>query len=159
MFAAIFAFAQNHLSLLPSGFNINATVLRGLASVNDETIAVALAAGVAGMLAFETRASSGVGVAISVTTIPAAAYLGVAAGLGQASQALGALAVLGTNVAMMVARRGDHPRPATPARQPPQRPTTTRLTDRQPRTICDTPADRSRSKRPLAPKRRWWAAG
>lgn len=102
VFAAIFAFAQNHLSLLPSGFNINATVLRGLASVNDETIAVALAAGVAGMLAFETRASSGVGVAISVTTIPAVAYLGVAAGLGQASQALGALAVLGTNVAMMV---------------------------------------------------------
>ena len=46
------------------------------------------------MLAFETRASSGVGVAISVTTIPAAAYLGVAAGLGEASKALGALAVL-----------------------------------------------------------------
>jgi uncharacterized hydrophobic protein (TIGR00271 family) len=102
VFAAIFAFAQNHLSLLPSGFNINATVLRSLATVNDETIAVALAAGVAGMLAFETRASSGVGVAISVTTIPAAAYLGVAAGLGQTTKALGALAVLGTNVAMMV---------------------------------------------------------
>jgi uncharacterized hydrophobic protein (TIGR00271 family) len=100
--AAIFAFAQNHLSLLPSGFNIDATVLRSLATVNDETIAVALAAGVAGMLAFETRASSGVGVAISVTTIPAAAYLGVAAGLGQTTKALGALAVLGTNVAMMV---------------------------------------------------------
>jgi Domain of unknown function (DUF389) len=55
------------------------------------------------VLAFETRASSGVGVAISVTTIPAAAYLGVAAGLGEGSQALGALAVLATNVAMMVA--------------------------------------------------------
>jgi hypothetical protein len=54
------------------------------------------------MLAFETRASSGVGVAISVTTIPAAAYLGVAAGLGEASDALGALAVLATNVVMMV---------------------------------------------------------
>jgi uncharacterized membrane protein len=81
-------------------------VLHGLASVNEETIAVALAlalaAGVAGMLAFETRASSGVGVAISVTTIPAAAYLGVAAGLGEATKALGALAVLGTNVAMIV---------------------------------------------------------
>ena len=100
--AAIFAFAQHHLSLLPSGFNIDETVLHSLASVNDETIAVALAAGVAGMLAFETRASSGVGVAISVTTIPAAAYLGVAIGLGEASQALGALAVLGTTVAMMV---------------------------------------------------------
>ncbi len=101
-FAAVFAFAQHKLGLLPSGFNINETVLRSLATVNDETIAVALAAGVAGMLAFETRASSGVGVAISVTTIPAAAYLGVAAGLGEATKALGALAVLATNVAMIV---------------------------------------------------------
>jgi hypothetical protein len=55
------------------------------------------------MLAFETRASSGVGVAISVTTIPAAAYLGVAGGLGEATKALGALAVLATNVVMIVA--------------------------------------------------------
>ena len=54
----------------------------------------------AGVLMFE--ASSGVGVAISVTTVPAAAYLGVAAGLGEASKALGALAVLSTNVALMV---------------------------------------------------------
>jgi hypothetical protein len=38
-----------------------------------------------------------------VTTIPAAAYLGVAAGPGEGSQALGALAVLGTNVVLMVA--------------------------------------------------------
>jgi Domain of unknown function (DUF389) len=65
VFAAIFAYAQNQLSLLPSGFNINETVLRSLATVNDETIAVAFVASVAGMLAFETRASSGVGVAIS----------------------------------------------------------------------------------------------
>ena len=56
----------------------------------------------AGMLALETRASSGVGVAISVTTIPAAAYLGVAAGLRETDEALGALGVLGTNVSMMV---------------------------------------------------------
>lgn len=101
--AALCMFAQNHLSLLPTGFNIDATVLHSLTSVNNETIVVALAAGIAGMLAFETRASSGVGVAISVTTIPAAAYVGVAAGVGQATKALGALAVLGANVAMMVA--------------------------------------------------------
>jgi hypothetical protein len=54
------------------------------------------------MLAFETRASSAVGVAISVTTIPASAYLGVAAGLGKGSEAIGALAVLGVNVAMLL---------------------------------------------------------
>ena len=76
--------------------------LSGLTTVNDSTIGVALAAGVAGMLALETRASSVVGVAISITTIPAAAYLGVAAGLGEATKALGALAVLGVNVAMLV---------------------------------------------------------
>jgi hypothetical protein len=55
------------------------------------------------MLAVETRASSAVGVGISITTIPAAAYLGVAAGLGEAAKALGALAVLGANVATLVA--------------------------------------------------------
>jgi hypothetical protein len=35
VFAALFAYAQNQLSLLPSGFNINETVLRSLATVND----------------------------------------------------------------------------------------------------------------------------
>jgi Domain of unknown function (DUF389) len=59
---------------------------------------VAFAAGIAGMLAVETRASAGVGVAISVTTIPAAAFLGVAAGIGELSKSLSALAVLGVNV-------------------------------------------------------------
>jgi len=73
-----------------------------LTEVSNETIVVALAAGVAGMLALETRASAGVGVAVSVTTIPAAAYLGVAAGLGEADQARGAVGVLGANVAMLV---------------------------------------------------------
>jgi uncharacterized hydrophobic protein (TIGR00271 family) len=100
--AAVIAFAQNHLSLLPSDFNLGASVLQGLVHVDNETIVVAFVAGIAGMLAFETRASAGVGVAISVTTIPAAAYLGVATGLGEADKALGALAVLSTNVAMIV---------------------------------------------------------
>ena len=54
------------------------------------------------MLALETRASSVVGVAISVTTIPASAYLGVAAGIGEATKAAGALLVLGVNVAMLL---------------------------------------------------------
>ena len=102
------AFAQDQSTGLPTGFNIDSTVLGGLTTVNDETIVVALAAGVAGMLALETRASSGVGVAVSVTTIPAAAYLGVAVGLGERGNALGALEVLGTNIAMLVvAASGD----------------------------------------------------
>jgi uncharacterized hydrophobic protein (TIGR00271 family) len=101
--AALSASGQDRLELIPSDFNIEVTgVLGSLTAVNNETIAVALVAGVAGMLALETRASAGVGVAISVTTIPAAAYLGVAAGLGELDKALGAVGVLGTNVSMMV---------------------------------------------------------
>ena len=101
--AALSAFLQDQLDLIPSDFNIEVTgVLGGLTTVSNETIAVALVAGIAGMLALETRASAGVGVAISVTTIPAAAYLGVAAGLGELDKALGALGVLGANVSMMV---------------------------------------------------------
>lgn len=100
--AALSAFSQHHLHTIPASFDIDSTVLGSLTHVNQETIAVALAAGVAGMLALETRASSGVGVAVSVTTIPAAAYFGVALGLGERGEALGALAVLGTNVALLI---------------------------------------------------------
>jgi uncharacterized hydrophobic protein (TIGR00271 family) len=93
---------QDLFGLIPSAFDIHSTVLGSLTEVSNETIVVALAAGVAGMLALETRASAGVGVAVSVTTIPAAAYLGVAAGLGEADQARGAVGVLAANVAMLV---------------------------------------------------------
>jgi uncharacterized membrane protein len=101
--AALCALAQDQLDLIPSGFGLHETgVLGSLTDVDNETIVVALAAGVAGMLALETRASSAVGVAISVTTIPAVAYLGVAAGLGEFAAARGALGVLGANVGMTV---------------------------------------------------------
>jgi uncharacterized hydrophobic protein (TIGR00271 family) len=93
---------QDVFGLIPSGFDIHSTVIGSLTEVSNETIVVALAAGIAGMLALETRASSGVGVAVSVTTIPAAAYLGVAAGLGEADEAAGAVGVLAANVAMLV---------------------------------------------------------
>jgi uncharacterized hydrophobic protein (TIGR00271 family) len=101
--AAVLTLLLDLLDLLPAGFEIGESALSGLTTVNDETIAVAAAAGVAGMLALETRASSAVGVAISITTIPAAAYLGVAAGVGEVGKSLGALAVLGANVAMLLA--------------------------------------------------------
>jgi hypothetical protein len=101
--AAVSTLAENRFDLLPTGFDLEqAGVLGGLTTVSNETIVVALVAGVAGMLALETRASSGVGVAISVTTIPASAYLGVAVGLGELGKATGALGVLGVNVLMMV---------------------------------------------------------
>jgi uncharacterized hydrophobic protein (TIGR00271 family) len=101
--ATVSTLAQDRFDLLPTGFDLEqAGVLGGLTTVSNETIVVALVAGVAGMLALETRASSGVGVAISVTTIPASAYLGVAVGLGELGKATGALGVLGVNVLMMV---------------------------------------------------------
>jgi uncharacterized hydrophobic protein (TIGR00271 family) len=92
----------NLCDLLPSEFAIHEIGLASQEHVEAETFIVALAAGVAGMLAVETRASMGVGVAISVTTIPAAAFLGVAAGIGQFSKSLSALSVLGVNIAMML---------------------------------------------------------
>jgi len=100
--AAVVTLVLDLFDLLPSDFAVGESALSGLTTVNDSTIGVALAAGVAAMLALETRASSAVGVAISITTIPAAAYLGVAAGVGEVGKALGALAVLGVNVAMLL---------------------------------------------------------
>jgi hypothetical protein len=90
------------MALLPAHFAIGESALSGLTTVNASTVLVAFAAGVAGMLSLETRASSTVGVAISITTIPAAAYLGVAAGVREVAEALGALAVLGVNIAVLV---------------------------------------------------------
>jgi uncharacterized hydrophobic protein (TIGR00271 family) len=89
---------QDALGVLPD----DDTILSGLDTIGWETVTVAFFAGIAGMLALETRASAGVGVAISVTTIPAAAYLGIAAGLGEVPEALGGLGVLVTNVAMLI---------------------------------------------------------
>jgi uncharacterized hydrophobic protein (TIGR00271 family) len=99
--ACILTLVLDVLGQLPSGFEVGESALSGLTSVNATTIGVAAAAGVAGMLALETRASAGVGVAISVTTIPAAAYLGVAAGVGELEKVPGALAVLAVNVVMI----------------------------------------------------------
>ena len=82
--------------------DIHTGVVYGLAHVSVTTACVALAAGVAGMLSFESRASFAVGVAISVTTIPAAAYMGVAAGLAEWRGAGGAVAVLGVNLVMLL---------------------------------------------------------
>jgi uncharacterized hydrophobic protein (TIGR00271 family) len=91
------------VGLLPQDFEVGEAALHGLVTVNSSTFVVAGVAGVAGMLALETRASASVGVAISVTTIPASAYLGVAVGVGEVDKASGALFVLGINVALLVA--------------------------------------------------------
>ena len=89
------------VDLLPDDFKLGTGLLSGLTRVNSSTFVVAFAAGIAGMLALESRASAAVGVAISVTTIPAAAYLGVAIGVGEIGEAAGAVGVLGINVGML----------------------------------------------------------
>ncbi len=74
-----------------------------LTTLGPGTALVAIAAGVAGMLAYERLGGAAVGVAISVTTIPAAAYGGVAIALGRATPVWGAMLVLVTNVVLVVA--------------------------------------------------------
>jgi uncharacterized hydrophobic protein (TIGR00271 family) len=95
--AILRAFGLLAAEIEPSG-----TVSLKPPSLDASTFVVAFAAGVAGMLAFETRASAAVGVAISVTTIPAAAYLGVAGAIGDRVGATGAFGVLLANVAMLL---------------------------------------------------------
>jgi Domain of unknown function (DUF389) len=68
------------MGILPDPVVLGTGELGGLAVTDYSTVLIALAAGVAAMLSFENRASAAVGVAISVTTIPASAYWGVAMG-------------------------------------------------------------------------------
>jgi uncharacterized hydrophobic protein (TIGR00271 family) len=99
--AAVVTALLNRFDLLPHGFSLG-EIPASQTHVHASTILIALSAGVAGMLAVETRASSAVGVAISVTTVPAVAYLGVAAGTGEWGRYGTGLAVLTTDVAMML---------------------------------------------------------
>jgi uncharacterized hydrophobic protein (TIGR00271 family) len=100
--AMVLSALLSFFGFLPDGFEVEQSSLSTLAKTDYTTVLVALAAGIAGMLSFETRASAAVGVAISVTTIPASAYLGVALGAGGIDHTLGALVVLAINVALMI---------------------------------------------------------
>ena len=73
-----------------------------LTKLGPGSMLVAVAAGVSGMVAFERAGASAVGVAISVTTIPAAAYIGAAIALGRDEPMWGALLVLTTNVVLII---------------------------------------------------------
>jgi uncharacterized hydrophobic protein (TIGR00271 family) len=100
--AAVLSALLKLTGALPADFDVDRSSLSNLAVTDYSIVLIALAAGVAGMLAFETRASQAVGVAISVTTIPASAYLGVAIGGGGIEHALGALVVLTVNVSLLI---------------------------------------------------------
>jgi uncharacterized hydrophobic protein (TIGR00271 family) len=73
-----------------------------LPKVNVATLVVAAVAGIAGVLAFRTRSSVAVGVAISITTIPAATFIGAALAVGDDVGLRGALAVLVANVSLIL---------------------------------------------------------
>ena len=100
--AAALAWGLQAVGILSGDFQVHDSALHGLADIDYSTILVALAAGVAAMLSFETRAASAVGVAISVTTIPASALFGVSLGLGEVSISWGAAGVLGVNVCLLL---------------------------------------------------------
>jgi uncharacterized hydrophobic protein (TIGR00271 family) len=96
------AWGLQAVGILSGNFQVHEEGLHGLASIDYSTILVALAAGVAAMISFETRAASAVGVAISVTTIPASALFGVSLGLGEVSVSWGAAGVLAVNVTLLL---------------------------------------------------------
>jgi uncharacterized hydrophobic protein (TIGR00271 family) len=73
-----------------------------LTQLGPGSLIVAAAAGVAGMVAFERPGGAAVGVAISVTTIPAASYVGAALAMGRDDPMFGAMGVLITNVIVLV---------------------------------------------------------
>jgi len=101
--AAVVSALLKLFGFLPDGFEVEHSSLHTLAHLDYSTVLVAAAAGIAAMLSFESGAAQAVGVAISVTTIPASAYLGVAIGGGGIDNAMGAVLVLAVNIALLIA--------------------------------------------------------
>jgi uncharacterized hydrophobic protein (TIGR00271 family) len=100
--ALIMTLALVAVGLIDSNLILVDRDLRGLANPDYTTFLIAAAAGVAAILSFETRAANAVGVAISVTTVPASGYLGVALAIGEIDRALGAALVLVINLTLLV---------------------------------------------------------
>jgi len=100
--AAILAFLLRQVGILDGNPADYLGGLGGLVRTDYATVIIALAAGVAAILSFETRAAAAVGVAISVTTVPASAFFGVAIGLGDAGDSTFALKTLGLYVSLLI---------------------------------------------------------
>jgi uncharacterized hydrophobic protein (TIGR00271 family) len=102
--AWLFALAIRATDLTPEGFAVNAHPLTEfIANPDAFSFIVAYVAGVAGVLSL-TSAKSGalIGVLVSVTTIPAAANIGVAAAFGEWSEWRGAMLQLTVNLGAIV---------------------------------------------------------
>ncbi|MBK8293695.1 MAG: DUF389 domain-containing protein [Solirubrobacterales bacterium] len=100
--AAVVTFLLRKVGVLDGNPNDYLRGLGGLVRANYSTVIIALAAGIAAILSFETRAAAAVGVAISITTVPASAYFGVAIGLGEAAESTYALLTLAMYVTLLV---------------------------------------------------------
>ena len=101
--AFLFALAIDALGLVPDDFVQTGHPFTAFISSPDEfSFIVAYLAGMAGVLSL-TSAKSGalVGVLISVTTIPAAANIGVAAALGDGPEWVGAMEQLSLNLVVI----------------------------------------------------------
>lgn len=92
------------LGVAPAAFDGSDHALSStIANPDVYAAVVALSAGVVGMLSLSTAKSGAlIGVLISVTTIPAAANVGVAAAYGDGSSFAGSLGQLGLNVACLL---------------------------------------------------------
>lgn len=102
--AWLFALAIRATDLTPDGFTVSEHPLTDFISHPDVfSFIVAYVAGVAGVLSL-TSAKSGalIGVLVSVTTIPAAANIGVAAAFGEWSEWRGAMLQLSVNLTAIV---------------------------------------------------------
>lgn len=93
-----------HTGVVPSGFSSGAHGFsNAIAKPDFLAFFVAFCAGIAGMLSLSTAKSGAlIGVLISVTTIPAAANTGVAAGFADWATVGGSLGQLGINLASML---------------------------------------------------------
>jgi uncharacterized hydrophobic protein (TIGR00271 family) len=101
----LFTLALDALGLIPADFSQQGHPFTNFISSPDHFSAiVAFLAGTAGVLSL-TNAKSGalIGVLISVTTIPAAANIGVAAALGDGAEWAGAMEQLALNLAAILA--------------------------------------------------------
>jgi uncharacterized hydrophobic protein (TIGR00271 family) len=87
-------------SVAPDGYDLSDRQLTAFISEPDVLgVLVALLAGIAGMLALtEARSGTLVGVLVSVTTVPAAANIGLAAAYGEGPEVIGSAVQLALNL-------------------------------------------------------------
>jgi uncharacterized hydrophobic protein (TIGR00271 family) len=91
------------IGLVPGDFMDHRPFTQFISSPNEWSFIVAFLAGVAGVLSLtSTKSGALVGVLISVTTIPAAANIGVAAALGDWHEWLGAMKQLSLNLSAIL---------------------------------------------------------